>query len=61
MQEALRYRSDIRPMAGVDTLTQALASSESDQPEVSSDWDTSKMTTAIATATKGGRRRVVQR
>ena len=34
IQETLRYRSDIRPMVGVDTLTQALALSESDQPEM---------------------------
>ena len=34
IQETLRYRSDIRPMAGVDALTKASASSESDQPEM---------------------------
>ena len=32
--ETLRYRYDIRPMAGFDTLTQASALSESDQPEM---------------------------
>ena len=34
IQETLRYRSNVRPMAGVDTLTQASDSSESDQPEM---------------------------
>ena len=34
IQETLRYRSDMRPMAGVNTLTQALALSESDQTEM---------------------------
>ena len=31
IQDTLRYRSDIIPMAGVDTLTQTSALSESDQ------------------------------
>ena len=30
----MRYRSDIRPMAGVDTITKASASSESDKLEI---------------------------
>ena len=47
-------RSDIRSMAGVDTITQASASSESDQPEMSSGWETSRMRTATETKTKGG-------
>ena len=34
IQETLRYRSDIRPMAGVDTLTQASVLSESDHPDM---------------------------
>ena len=34
IQETLRYRSDIRPMSGVDTLTQASALSDSDQLEM---------------------------
>ena len=34
IQETLRYRSNIRPMAGVDTLTQVLALSDSDHPEM---------------------------
>ena len=34
IQEKLRYRSDIRPMAGVDTLTQASDPSELDHPEM---------------------------
>ena len=59
IKETLRYRSDIKPMAGVDTLTQASASSESDQPEMSSGWETSRMRTATSTTTKGGRRRVL--
>ena len=35
IQETLRYRTDIRPMAVVDTLAQASDLSESDQPEIS--------------------------
>ena len=61
IQETLRYRSDIRLMAGVDTLTQTSASSELDQPEISSGWEISRMRMATATTTKGGGIRVVQR
>ena len=59
IHETLRYRSNIRPMAGVDTLTQASASSDSNQPDMCSGWETLRTRTATATTTKGGRRRVL--
>ena len=61
IQETLRYRSYIRTMAGVDKLTQASDLSELDQSGKSSGWETPRKRTAAATATKGGRRRMVQR